>query len=176
MDQPIHFQVQESVPIDDDENHKVDSDFDSNNEAAVPSYWQSAIFRNKNQLMVHRVKKRSSDYMNVWRGFVNGTRNFKKHIHVVGIYKRNYQWSVMDDAREEAFRVFTAAVARRNDGDPDMKYGWYGGSREEIGAILSHGLCSSEIRSSSHGHGVYFSPTNNPMARLVIVMLGKWPQ
>ncbi|KAI3779378.1 hypothetical protein L2E82_09094 [Cichorium intybus] len=60
--------------------------------------------------MVQIVKEGTSDYVNVWRGFVNGTRNFEKHIHVVGIYKKNYQLSVIDDAREEAFRVFAAAV------------------------------------------------------------------
>ncbi|KAI3779377.1 hypothetical protein L2E82_09093 [Cichorium intybus] len=136
MDQLIQFQVQESIPIEEDEINKGDSDSESNNEAAVPSYWQSAIFRKKNQLMVQRVKKRSSDYVNLRRGFVNGTRNFEKHIDVVGIYKKNYEWSVMDDAREEAFRVFTAAVARRNGGDLNIKYGWYGGSREQIREIL----------------------------------------
>ncbi|KAI3782338.1 hypothetical protein L2E82_12383 [Cichorium intybus] len=71
---------------------------------------QSVIFRKNDQLMVQRVKEGTSDYVNVWRGFVNGMRNFENDIHVVGIYRKNYHWSVMDEAWEEAFTVFPAVV------------------------------------------------------------------
>lgn len=169
MDQPAHFQNQDSLIIEGDEIIKTDTDSDSNTEAAVPCYWQSAIFTKNDQFMVNRIEEGTRDYVNVKRSFVNGMRNFDKHIEVVAIHRRNYQSSVIDEARLEAFRVFAAAVASRNGGDPNIKFGWYGGSREEIREILFHGFCSFENRSSSHGHGVYFSPANNPIARLVTV-------
>ncbi|KAL7588875.1 probable inactive poly [ADP-ribose] polymerase SRO2 isoform X1 [Lactuca sativa] len=164
MDQPAHFQNQDSLIIEGDEIIKTDTDSDSNTEAAVPCYWQSAIFTKNDQFMVNRIEEGTRDYVNVKRSFVNGMRNFDKHIEVVAIHRRNYQSSVIDEARLEAFRVFAAAVASRNGGDPNIKFGWYGGSREEIREILFHGFCSFENRSSSHGHGVYFSPANNPIA------------
>ncbi|KAI3779379.1 hypothetical protein L2E82_09095 [Cichorium intybus] len=162
MAQPVHRQDQHTFVIEDDEI--TDSDSVSNTQEPVPNYWQSEIFRKNDQLMFHRIEEGTSDYVNVKRSFVNGMRNSEKPIHVVGIYKKNYQWSVMDGARAETFRVFAKAVTSRNGGDPNIKYGWYGGSREEIRAILSHGFCSFENRSSSHGDGGYFSPANNPMA------------
>lgn len=156
--------AQDYVIIEDDEITKADSDSDNDNEVAVPNYWQSGIFRKDEKLMVHRIEEGTSDYVNVKRSFVNGMRNFDKHVDVVGIHRKNYEWNGVDEARVEAFRVFAAAVASRNGGDPNIKYGWYGGSREEIRDILCYGFRGFENRSSSYGRGVYFSPANNPMA------------
>ncbi|CAN6936330.1 unnamed protein product [Brassica oleracea var. botrytis] len=50
-------------------------------------------------------------------------------------------------AKSLAFRIFTEAMARKNGGDPNFKYGWYAGSREQIKRIVSHGFSSSEMRS-----------------------------
>lgn len=173
MDQTVQYQDPDYLIIEDNEVTKPDNDsdsdsgFGSNTQVAIPNYWQSGSFRKNNKLMVHRIEEVTNDYMNVKRSFVNGMKNFEKHVEFVGIHRKNYEWSVIDEARVDAFRVFAAAVASRNGGDPNIKYGWYGGSREEIREILCHGFRRFENRSSSYGHGVYFSPANNPMARLV---------
>lgn len=167
MDQPVHNQDQEYITIEDDEITKPDSDSESNTKVAVPSYWQSGIFRNNNQLMLRRVEKGTSEYVNVARSFINGMRSFENHVDVVAIHRKNYKWSVMDEARAEAFRRFATAVANRNGGDPNIRFGWYGGFREEIRDILCYGFRRLEKSSSSYGRGVYFSPVNNSNARLV---------
>ncbi|KAL7590625.1 hypothetical protein Lser_V15G41181 [Lactuca serriola] len=164
MDQPVHNQDQEYITIEDDEITKPDSDSESNTKVAVPSYWQSGIFRNNNQLMLRRVEKGTSEYVNVARSFINGMRSFENHVDVVAIHRKNYKWSVMDEARAEAFRRFATAVANRNGGDPNIRFGWYGGFREEIRDILCYGFRRLENSSSSYGRGVYFSPVNNSNA------------
>ncbi|KAI3779371.1 hypothetical protein L2E82_09087 [Cichorium intybus] len=69
--------------------------------------------------MVQSVKKGTSDDVNVWRGFVNGIRNFEKHILVIGIYRKNYhetfvRFCVMDFVdcladRQRMAMVFTSS-------------------------------------------------------------------
>ncbi|CAI9261362.1 unnamed protein product [Lactuca saligna] len=170
MDQTVQYQDPDYLIIEDNEVTKPDNDSDSdfgsgsNTQVAIPNYWQSGSFRKNSKLMVHRIEEGTNDYVNVKRSFVNGMRNFEKHVEFVGIHRKSYEWSVIDEARVDTFRVFAAAVASRNGGDPNIKYGWYGGSREEIREILCHGFRRFENRSSSYGHGVYFSPANNPMA------------
>ncbi|CAI9290406.1 unnamed protein product [Lactuca saligna] len=115
--------------------------------------------------MLHRVEKGTSEYVNVARSFINGMRNFENHVDVVAIHRKNYKWSVMDEARVEAFRRFATAVANRNDGDPNIRFGWYGRFREEIRDILCYGFRRLENNSPSYCHGVYFSPVNNSNAR-----------
>ncbi|KAL4581686.1 hypothetical protein LXL04_006213 [Taraxacum kok-saghyz] len=119
------------VTIEDDELIKADSDSDSdsNTEVSIPNYWQSGIFTKNNKLMVHKIEEGTSGYVNVKNSFTNGMRNFGKHAHVIGIHRKNYEWSVIDEARVEAFRIFAAAVAS-----------WYGDSREEIREILCYGF------------------------------------
>ena len=62
-------------------------------------------------------------------------------------------------ARYVAFRIFTEAMARKNGGDPNVKYGWFAGSREEIDRIVSYGFSSREIDDGSHGIGVHLVPS-----------------
>ncbi|CAN6976328.1 hypothetical protein IGI04_037066 [Brassica rapa subsp. trilocularis] len=62
-------------------------------------------------------------------------------------------------ARYVAFRIFTEAMARKNGGDPNVKYGWFAGSREEIERIVSYGFSSREIDDGSHGIGVHLVPS-----------------
>ncbi|CAH8386898.1 unnamed protein product [Eruca vesicaria subsp. sativa] len=60
-----------------------------------------------------------------------------------------------------AFRIFTEAMARKNGGDPNVKYGWYGGSREEIERVVSNGFSSREVNDGvrEHGIGIHLVPS-----------------
>lgn len=158
---------QVSVTIDDGEILKADSNSDSDSdsvtELAVSSNPRFGIFSGDRLMMVQRLEEGNSDYEILKRSFVGGMREFGRNIDVVGIHKKNYGWSVMDEARMEAFKVFAMAVGGRNGGDANIKYGWYGGSGDEIREILLYGFRRFDNRSSSYGRGVYLSPANLPM-------------
>ncbi|KAH0868556.1 hypothetical protein HID58_075578 [Brassica napus] len=63
-------------------------------------------------------------------------------------------------AKSLAFRIFTEAMARKNGGDPNVKYGWYAGSREDLERIITYGFSSREIDDdSSNGIGIHLVPS-----------------
>ncbi|CAF1927902.1 BnaC05g50870D [Brassica napus] len=73
----------------------------------------------------------------------------------VASVRKNSTEGMATRARYVAFRIFTEAMARKNGGDPNVKYGWYAGSREEIEGIVSYGFSSREIDDGSHGIGIH---------------------
>lgn len=160
MNQIVHPEAQISLTVED--NEIIRSDCDSDADVAVSSHPRFGIFAT-DRLLVHRVETGSKDYEIVKRSFVRGLSNFRKNIEIVGIHKKNYDWNVIDEARLEVFRVFAAAIARKNGGDPNMKYAWYGGSRDEIREILLYGFRRFENRTASFGRGVYLNPANVPL-------------
>nr|GEY98472.1 probable inactive poly [ADP-ribose] polymerase SRO2 [Tanacetum cinerariifolium] len=115
--------------------------------------------------MVDRLEEGNHDYDILKRSFVGGTRKSGKNINVVGIHKKNYDKSVMDVARFDTFKVYASAVASRNSGEANIKYGWYGGSRDEICEILKHGFRRFTNKTVSYGRGICLSPANSPMER-----------
>ncbi|KAH6826772.1 hypothetical protein C2S53_016910 [Perilla frutescens var. hirtella] len=86
-----------------------------------------------------------------------------KELNVVAIHKNSYS-TVTGQARLEAFRAFSQAVATKRGGDANIKYAWYGGSRDEVLGIVTHGFgrCGDFEDGVSHGIGVYLSPANVP--------------
>ncbi|KAI3733504.1 hypothetical protein L6452_12947 [Arctium lappa] len=164
MDQTVDFEDQVSITIDDGEVLKADYDSDSDSDSKLSSNnLRFGMFSGDDRLMVQRLEEGNSGYEVLKTSFVGGMRGFGRSIDVVGIHKKNYGWSVMDDARMEAFKVFAMAVASRNGGDANIKYGWYGGSRDEIREVLLYGFRRFENRSSPYGRGVYISPANLPI-------------
>lgn len=48
-------------------------------------------------------------------------------------------------------------------GNANLKYAWYGGSKDEIENIISHGFghCWDDEDKGLYGHGIYFSPEDS---------------
>ncbi|PWA57841.1 Poly(ADP-ribose) polymerase, catalytic domain-containing protein [Artemisia annua] len=149
---------QVSVVVEDDDIVRAN---DSDDES-VTSYPRFGIFAN-DELMVDRLEEGNHEYDVLKRSFVGGTRKSGKNINVVGIHKKNYGTSVMDVARLDAFKVYASAVASRNSGEANIRYGWYGGSRDEICEILKHGFRRFSNKTVSYGRGVCLSPANSPI-------------
>ncbi|KAG2269191.1 hypothetical protein Bca52824_063746 [Brassica carinata] len=93
----------------------------------------------------------------------------------VASVRKNSTEGIATRARYVAFRIFTEAMARKNGGDPNVKYGWYAGSREEIEGIVSYGFSSREIDDGSHGISVGAEPDGEGVRHLILcrVLLGK---
>ncbi|CAH8354027.1 unnamed protein product [Eruca vesicaria subsp. sativa] len=72
-------------------------------------------------------------------------------------------------ANHLAFRIFTEAIARKNNADPNVKYAWYcnrrsSSSKEDLERIITYGFSShdetKDSSSSSHGIGIHLFPSN----------------
>ncbi|XP_010551574.1 PREDICTED: probable inactive poly [ADP-ribose] polymerase SRO2 [Tarenaya hassleriana] len=87
---------------------------------------------------------------------------------IVSVLK-NSTGSCSTKAKFIAFRAFMEAVARKNGGVANVKYGWFPGSKEEIKRIISLGFSGREVEkfaneATSHGVGVHLVPSNIPLA------------
>lgn len=79
-------------------------------------------------------------------------------VNVDAIHQYSHTWQ----ARKKSFWIFQQAVASKRGGDANVKYAWYGGDREEILGIVTHGFsrCGNFDGGVSHGIGVHLSPDN----------------
>ncbi|KAL8035822.1 hypothetical protein ABFX02_12G120700 [Erythranthe guttata] len=103
------------------------------------------------------------EYGAVMKSFLVDMRFLGEEIDVVAVHKNMYS-SVAGQAKLEAFRVFSRAVAARRGGDANVKYGWYGGSPDEIRDVVTYGFVGSGKfeKGISHGVGIHLSPVNSP--------------
>lgn len=69
---------------------------------------------------------------------------------------------LMSRAKLQSFCIYSRAVEMKCSGDANVKYAWFGASKREINAILSHGF-RLPTSNRTHGHGVYLSPVEHPV-------------
>ncbi|CAK7353010.1 unnamed protein product [Dovyalis caffra] len=123
-------------------------------------------FKNFTRNGMIKVGEETSDYEAAKTRFLTGMKQHAKDTEVVALHKISGS-SLAVKARYAAFRIYEGAVLKKSggqgqgqgqgDGVANIRYGWYGGSKEEITGIISHGF--SRCNGQSHGVGVYLSPT-----------------
>ncbi|KAK1363316.1 WWE protein-protein interaction domain protein family [Heracleum sosnowskyi] len=82
---------------------------------------------------------------------------------VEGVF-RNFFTGFTYQARSHSFRVFEKALEKKS-GGANVKYAWYGGTKDEVYKILSHGFghfSGGDETQVSYGTGVYLSPFYAP--------------
>jgi hypothetical protein len=82
--------------------------------------------------------------------FVSGLGCLAIHTRIESIHRNSYS-SLTKQARLHAFHTFKQALEKKCDGNANLKYGWYGSSKEEIRKIIEHGF--SNFNSSSNPYG-----------------------
>ncbi|XP_058192200.1 probable inactive poly [ADP-ribose] polymerase SRO2 [Rhododendron vialii] len=89
-----------------------------------------------------------------------------KDTNVAAIHK--IPWSG-PNGRLEAFRISSAEMVKKCGGIGNVKHAWYGGSRDEICEIISHGFrrCRQSYTNGEDGYGVYLYPLEFVMDGLV---------
>ncbi|KAL1215362.1 putative inactive poly [ADP-ribose] polymerase SRO3 [Cardamine amara subsp. amara] len=101
----------------------------------------------------------STEYDVIKNCFISGMGLFSNDTTIVTIRKNSTE-RITTKARIAAFRVFTDAMTRKNNGDANVKCAWYcGSSKEEIDNIISYGFSNREIEKfendvRSHGVGI----------------------
>ncbi|EOA35496.1 hypothetical protein CARUB_v10020702mg [Capsella rubella] len=92
--------------------------------------------------------------------FLSGMGSFSGETTIVSVRKNSTERRITTKAKFAAFKVFTEALTRKNEGVANVKYGWYSGSKEEIDRIVTYGFSNREIEkfendAGSHGVGIH---------------------
>ncbi|KAK1398740.1 Poly [ADP-ribose] polymerase [Heracleum sosnowskyi] len=112
-----------------------------------------------------RVGDENRDHDVIKNGLVMGMGKLGQYVRVVEVRKNLFSGLSGGQGRMQNFRVFSEAVSRKNGGDSNLKYAWYGGSKKEISDIINHGFAcvKSPGNGDLYGRGVYLSPVKFPM-------------
>ncbi|KAK8522492.1 hypothetical protein V6N12_056200 [Hibiscus sabdariffa] len=87
-----------------------------------------------------KLHESSAGYSIMTKGFFSGMgEDMSKNTKIVAIHKISCS-SFSAKARAEAFQIWEKGVAEKCGGDANVKYAWYGCSREEICEIVTHGF------------------------------------
>lgn len=97
------------------------------------------------------------------RKFVSGLGSLGMETAVVAIH-RNSCSGFLGQARLQSFRVFARAIEKKCGGNGNLKYAWFGGSKDEIEKIVSHGFGHCENK-GLFGRGIYLSPDDSSIDR-----------
>ncbi|OIW18346.1 hypothetical protein TanjilG_31486 [Lupinus angustifolius] len=77
----------------------------------------------------------------------------------VDVVRRNIRSNVMLQAKVQCFQIFMRAMAKLREGDPNVKYAWYGASSKgEIDDIVEHGFGGKNLN-----NGLRLSPEDSPL-------------
>lgn len=112
-----------------------------------------------------KVSQDTTLFETIARKLVSGLGDLGVSFRVEAIH-RNLFSGLIDQAKFHSFRLFQRAMERKNGGDANVKYAWYGGSKDEIHKILAYGF-GHFTQHLSFGSGVYLSPADSPVDRLV---------
>ncbi|CAA3006980.1 probable inactive poly [ADP-ribose] polymerase SRO2 isoform X1 [Olea europaea subsp. europaea] len=160
MDHHTDFdQDQVSITVDDHHQEIVAAAAaDSECESSNPDVEKFEFFTGNGMI---RLDEEKNEHIVIKDSFLMGMRLLGKESDVVAIHKNLYS-SRTGMVRMEAFRIFSAAVAEKCGGDANVKYAWYGGSRDELCEIIGYGFsrCKEPQNGVSHGIGIHLSPTN----------------
>ncbi|KAL7246530.1 hypothetical protein ACSBR2_001591 [Camellia fascicularis] len=101
------------------------------------------------------------------RKFISGLGSLGMHTSVVSIH-RNSCSSFIGQARLQSFRVFARAMEKKCAGNANLRYAWYGASKDEIGKIITHGFghCGDTGNNGLYGCGIYLSPDDSSIDSL----------
>ncbi|KAH7856823.1 hypothetical protein Vadar_005882 [Vaccinium darrowii] len=147
-----HFddeQEQVSITIDQNEIPVLESEDDSFH----PSVFEEFGFFKSNGLI--RMEEGAGGYQ-VIMGLIARGRMGKDTV-VAAIHF--VPWSGPNGrGRTEAFKVIAGEISSKRGGNANVKQAWYGGSREEICGIISHGFRRCRQSDIEDGFGVYLSP------------------
>ncbi|KAL7607525.1 probable inactive poly [ADP-ribose] polymerase SRO5 [Lactuca sativa] len=83
---------------------------------------------------------------------------------IQNIHRNLFNTSAITQARLRSFQIFSKAVEIKNEGVANIKYAWFGASKDEIHNIILHGFGHENIqKNGSFSHGVVLSPDHSPL-------------
>ncbi|KAJ0755114.1 putative NAD(+) ADP-ribosyltransferase [Helianthus annuus] len=100
----------------------------------------------------------------IGKKFVNRLGEIGIGVGVEYIHRNMFNATVISQARISSFQIFVKAVEKRNGGDANVKYAWFGGSKDEINKIVLHGFGYDNINKDGlFDHGIVLSADHSPL-------------
>ncbi|KAL5725140.1 hypothetical protein ACHQM5_008319 [Ranunculus cassubicifolius] len=110
-----------------------------------------------------KLDEEENGYQLIKKAFLGGMRLLEKHTEVVAVHKNSFM-GLTEQTRLQSFRLFSEMMAkkRRSHGG-NIKFAWYGTSKDGISKIISHGFghYGKPDNNGLYGHGIYLSPHNS---------------
>ncbi|KAK4427136.1 putative inactive poly [ADP-ribose] polymerase SRO5 [Sesamum alatum] len=75
---------------------------------------------------------------------------------------RNDHSGIMSRAKLQSFCIYSRAMEIKCGGNANVKYAWFGASKDEISTVLHHGF-GLPMTTRTHGHAVHLSPVDHPV-------------
>ncbi|XP_060669939.1 probable inactive poly [ADP-ribose] polymerase SRO2 [Ziziphus jujuba] len=144
------------MTVDDDEILNYGSETDEEVHSKIGSH----LFEVFAQIGMVSVGEGSMEHEETKRSFLLGMGLVSKDTNIVAINKIKPNFSLTRQAKVKSFQIFSEAVTEKCGGDANIKHAWYGGSRDEICGIVSHGFssCATNAKQDFHGVGVQLFP------------------
>ncbi|KAL1564960.1 putative inactive poly [ADP-ribose] polymerase SRO5 [Salvia divinorum] len=149
----------------------VNSNCDLYNGDSCPSDCESGVSGDENEL-----RNSDADAVGIGGGeeihgiitkkFVSSLSGSGFDAKVEGIHRIDVS-SFTNRAKLQSFCIYSKAVEMKCNGDANVKHAWFGASKSDINAILSHGFCLP-TSNGTHGYGVYLSPVDQPIESLAL--------
>ncbi|KAK9669450.1 hypothetical protein RND81_13G131000 [Saponaria officinalis] len=77
------------------------------------------------------------------------------------VHRRNWSENSSTLARIQTFQIHAKAMEKKCGGNPNMKFGWYGGDKDRINQILAHGFSFNDLLINNNG-AIFLSPDGFP--------------
>nr|XP_023907644.1 probable inactive poly [ADP-ribose] polymerase SRO5 [Quercus suber]POF16891.1 putative inactive poly [adp-ribose] polymerase sro5 [Quercus suber] len=136
----------------------------SDSESAVTSgsYGQFHLF--DEGLGLVKLDEGEKVYDIIKRKFMMSFERLGVQASVVSIHKHVYL-GVKEQARLNSFQIYAKAVENKCGGNANIKYSWFGGSKDDITKIVSYGFGLHEMSQNNglYGSGVYLTPDSSPL-------------
>ncbi|CAA2953970.1 probable inactive poly [ADP-ribose] polymerase SRO5 [Olea europaea subsp. europaea] len=107
-----------------------------------------------------RVHEKDKMYEIIKNKFLSGLSNCGFHNEVEAIHKKVYSGS-MCQAKLQSFSIYAQAMEQHFRTGANVKYAWYGASKNELNDILSHGF-GHPMNTGVYRGGICLSPADHP--------------
>lgn len=93
--------------------------------------------------------------------FLSGLGCFGSSTQITAIHKETCS-SFTKQAKLQSFLIFSKAVEKKCGGNANVKYAWFGASKDEINNIFSHGF-SYPSNNGAYSQAICLTPDDNPL-------------
>lgn len=157
-----------------DTSSETQFDSDSDSDSDVVSDCESVITGDRvdekaNRLVGGFVRLNESDKLHgiIEKKFVSRLSEIGVKVEVECVYRNLFNDSAVSQAKISSFQIFTKALEMKN-GEANVKYAWFGGSKDEIEKIVVHGFGFDNVKNSGlFGQGLVLSADHSPLERSV---------
>nr|XP_018625199.1 probable inactive poly [ADP-ribose] polymerase SRO5 [Nicotiana tomentosiformis] len=148
------------------ESTNSDSDLDVDIQESAVSDSESGIFASNYQEHTKsddliRINEGDKMHKIISRKFISGLGVLGLSTQIEAIHK-NICSSFTMQANLQPFFTFSKSMEKKCGGNANVKYAWFGASKDEIDSIFSHGF-EHPIHDGAYGHCICLSPDDYPL-------------